>query len=118
LANTPQTTATNQATQGLALGTQLMSLVDQIENFMVAYTAAQPDGQWQQMATAALNADGSLGATDQSPVEAHPIIVANLNKSRAQLITLINAFEQLQAFFGGQAVTAAAYGQSIRQATL
>lgn len=116
MANTLQTTAVNMANQALALGQQLASLDDLIGAYMTAYAAVVPDTQWIAMATAAVGADGSQGAADGTPNNAHPITVAGLNKSRSQLISLITAFTQFRNLTGNVAVTQGAYGTNVRLA--
>ena len=69
---------------------------------------------WDNFKTAALNADGSLGAADASPVLTNPIdtrVAAQSALRRAVLSSDlkngITLFQRLQDFFGNQAVAAA-----------
>lgn len=81
----PQASAI-QAASDLA---NLMSLAKQLRDQGAAFLARRVsegyDATWAAMATAALNADGSIGAADGTPNATHPITVANIFRSKTQL---------------------------------
>lgn len=114
MANTPQQNAINLANSLLAVMGSLSNLKQQIDQIVSIYNAEQVNTVWSAMATAALNADGSLGAADASPVTTHPITVGSINKSEAQLISGMTCIEQLQNFFNNVAVTTGNYIQTVR----
>ncbi len=114
MANTPQENAINLANSLLAVMGSLSNIKQQIDQIVSIYNAEQVSTIWSAMATAALNADGSLGAADASPVTTHPITVGNINKSESQLISGMTCIEQLQNFFNNVAVTTANYLQTVR----
>lgn len=75
-----------QAAQDLA---GLMALAKQLRDqgaaFLARRTSEGYDAIWAAMTTAALNADGSLGALDGTPNVAHPIAVGAIYRSKTQL---------------------------------
>jgi hypothetical protein len=113
MGNTPQQTAINFAVQGMTLAQNLSTLSASVAAYMAQYSAIVPDTQWIQMATFVLNADGSSGAADATPNNAHPISIGGINKSRAQLIAMITAFIQFQNLMNNAAVTQGAYGTNL-----
>jgi hypothetical protein len=65
------------------------------------------------MATAAQNADGSLGAADGAPVVTHPITVQAISKTATQLVAGVTMLQDFLNFCQNAAVATAQRSQSI-----
>jgi hypothetical protein len=101
-------TAANTIIQACQSLTTLRTSINQL---VTQYNSEDFSTVWSNLATAALNDDGSLGAVDSAPNTTHPIdtrVAANtaLNKavSQAQFVNAVAMLEQLQNFFGNQPV--------------
>jgi hypothetical protein len=101
-------TALAMANQLIALSAQFKSIYDQMVAFNTRNTDLSPDTQWRQMATAAVNADGSIGTADGTPVLAHPITVGGLNRAEADLLPGLTFVGELIQFVNGTLPTARA----------
>ncbi len=89
-------------------------------DFVTQYTSEGFSTTWGAMATAAVNADGSLGTADGTPTAGHPIDnrVTNLGAlatsvTAAQLVAGVTALLNLQKYFTNQAVGTANYNVNI-----
>ncbi len=101
----------NTQTAALTAGQQLVSLLgafeslsNQVDSYMKDYNQNVWDTFWSQMATVAVNPDGSPGAADASPNTAHPISLtppgasAPLYVSRNALINGVSLIQLFQTF--------------------
>ncbi len=109
---TKQTQSVSLANGALSLASTLQGLLDATNSLVSQYGNNGTSTAWSAMATAALNADGSLGAADATPNPAHPIdtrVVTGLNHAVAanDLITFIALLQAYQAFMGNAAVATA-----------
>ncbi len=116
--DTKQTKAVAAAAAVETIAQQLSALRATIENLVTEYNSEGYSTTWGNLATAALNADGSLGTADGTPTSGHPIdtrVVAGLPKavSASQLVAGVTMIEQLQNFFSNAAVSTANYSQTI-----
>lgn len=89
---------------------QIASLRQQINDFVLQYNDNNWSATWAAMATAALNADGTLGTADSAPVSTHPIdnrYYAALARSTTSgnYVNAVSMLEALQAFLTGGAVS-------------
>lgn len=112
MADTKQTKAIAAANGIIGIAQQLAILRSNINAFVVPYNSEGYSTVWNNLATAALNTDGSLGTADSTPNVSHPIdtrVAANTNLAKAvsatQLINAVAMIEQLQNFFTNLAVT-------------
>lgn len=105
MAATNQQSAIEQANELIGLANSFRDLRSRVTAYMRRYTSTQPDAIWQELATAAYNADGSIGSTDDEPNNANPITVEELHRSRNQLINGVTMLEQFQNFLDNEAVT-------------
>jgi hypothetical protein len=103
------------ANQLATYATQLQQLRQSMNDFVTQYNTQQYSGIWAAWPTAALNADGTLGTADVTPVAANPIRLAEMAKavSKNQLTNAVNLVIQLQNLFGNLAVTQGNYNQTI-----
>ena len=113
MANTKQTGAVNAATQLVGLAQQFQSIRAAAKAFVDQYNSEGWNNFWNAMATAAVNADGSLGAADGSPNTAHPITVGNVNKSATSLIAGVTLLQDFLNFCQNGVVATAQRSQTI-----
>lgn len=120
MADTKQTKAIAAANGIIGIAQQLSSLRSTINAFVAPYNSEGYSTVWNNLATAALNADGSLGTADASPNTSHPIdtrVAANQGLLKAvsatQLVNAVAMIEQLQNFFGNLAVTQNNYNVTV-----
>lgn len=118
------TTALDQAISGanqlINLCQTFKALRQQLNDFVTAQSSEGWQATWAAMATAAQNADGSLGAADGSPNVAHPIDTrvttqAALAKavSKTKLTNGVVFLQQLQNMLTNAGVTTANYNASV-----
>lgn len=109
---TPQSQAVSLANQALTLDTAIATLLEQVNQFLTVWNDTGASNYLNSLATAAPNADGSLGTADGAPNTAHPIdtrVVAGLNRaiSAADLSALVAyPITNFQAMCNGQAIAA------------
>lgn len=103
----------------IGISVTLRGLRGQINDFVTNYTDEGFSTIWSNFATAAQNADGSLGTVDGSPNVTHPIdtrvasqTALTKDVSETQLAAGITMIQQLQNFFGNSAVTTGNYSQT------
>ena len=106
MAATTQQTAINFATSMMSMAAQIQSVRSQLAAMTIQYTDIAPVPLWQAMATFAWNPDGSVGAADGTPVNSHPISVGGLNRSEAQLATMVQFLADFNTFMTGGALGA------------
>lgn len=99
---------------------QLKAIRLGMTDFLKKYNDETWSTVWASLATAAQNADGSLGTADGTPNTAHPIDTrvgtqTALNKAVTQtmLVSGVTCLNQLVNFFGNVAVTTGNYSQSV-----
>lgn len=109
MADMLQTQCVNLAGRLVNLSQALRSIREQYRTVIDEYNKLGASTVWAAMATAALNADGSLGAVDATPNTAHPITVGNINHPQTDLVNGINMLNQLESFWGNAAVTTGDY---------
>ena len=107
---TKQTQTVDIANQIIALAAQIRSVYDQANSLASKYTNQATVATLTGLPTAALNADGTLGAADGSPVAANPIdtrIVTGLNRaiSKTKLVAAKGVLDDLVLFMNNGAVT-------------
>lgn len=105
---TKQALALAAAQQVADLMRQLAGLHDQVNGFLVTYTANSYDTTWQSLPTVAVNADGTSGTADGTPNTAHVIGVpaaAPILVARNDLLTAVGCLTNFQSFMNGVAVT-------------
>jgi hypothetical protein len=118
MADTKQTRALNAANSLMSIAQQFSALRATINQFVTQYNSEGYGTTWGNLATAAQNSDGSLGAADASPTAGHPINTSTnptLNKAvtAAMLTSGVTMLQQLQNFFGNSAVTTGNYTQTV-----
>lgn len=118
MAATPQSQAVNLANDLLSVAQQLQAARGAVDDFLRKYTALNLSAVWDALPTAAQNTDGSLGAADGTPNNAHPIdtrVVSGLNipLSANNLVNCVALFQALDSFFANGVVA-----QSNRDAVL
>jgi hypothetical protein len=86
---------------------------EQCKAFNDKYNSESYSTTWNNMATAANNADGTIGAPDASPNPAHPITQGNIYRSATQLIAGVTCLQQFLNFVGNINVTTGNYSQNI-----
>ena len=86
---------------------------DQAQAFVTKYNNAGWSATWAAMATAAQNADGSLGTADATPNTAHPIAVGGIYRSQQALVAGVVTLEQFLNFCGNAAVIQGNYSADI-----
>lgn len=109
MATTQQSAAVNGLNGVFNLAQQMISLRAQVNDFILKYNDNSWSTVWSNLATAALNADGSLGTADGSPNTSHPIntgLVSGLqsDQSATNYINLVALLEAFQSFLTNQAV--------------
>lgn len=109
---TKEAAAINGANAMIQLAQQIANLRASINAFVTQYSDEGFSTVWSNLATAALNTDGSPGTVDGSPNTTHPIdtrATANSGLSKAvsqtQLVNGVSMLEQMQNFFTNVAVT-------------
>jgi hypothetical protein len=95
---------------GDLISQQLLALRGAANEYVSKYNDAAWSTVWNALPTAAVNSDGSLGAADGTPNNAHPIdtrIVTALRYPRAanDFVNAVAGLQALQAFFTGGIVT-------------
>jgi hypothetical protein len=106
---TKQSMAVQAINNLLNLIQQFRTLRGAVNEFVSQYTDAAWSTVWNALPTAPANADGSFGAADGAPNNAHPIdgrVVAGLQTSMAanDLVNIVAALQAFQAFCTGGAV--------------
>jgi hypothetical protein len=101
----PQATYIGQAQTVQQLWNQLRNWYWQVKAVGLLTNGNGAQNVWKAMATAAQNADGSLGAADATPVNTDPITVGNLNMSADDIINALNDMTALASVFDGTAGT-------------
>lgn len=107
-AQTKQQTAVAAAQAVASLMLQMAQLHDSVNAFLVKNANNTYDGQWATLPTAVFNADGTVGTTDGTVNNAHPINVptgAPLLVTRNDLLTAVGCLTNFQNFMNGVAVT-------------
>lgn len=118
MADTKQSKAVNAANALIGINQQLVNLMTSIDGFVKTYNSESYSSVWNNLPTAAQNADGTLGTADGTPVTTHPIntgLITNLLKAATatQLVAGVTMIEQLQNFFGNLSVAQANYRQTL-----
>jgi len=115
MSTTPQTQAAQVANGLIQAAQQLMQVYQQMVTLDAQWTDQNVATILAAMATAAQNADGSIGANDGTPNAAHPITSALLSRavSSTQIAQLKTILDGVVAYVGGQAVTTQAVARAI-----
>jgi hypothetical protein len=92
---------------------QLKQLDENLQDLNNQYNEEGLSNVWAAMPTAAVNADGTVGAADGSPVASNPTAVGGINKSKNALVNGIVLAQQLHGFLTNAAVIQGNYLQSI-----
>lgn len=105
MAATKQTQAIAMANEALGYAAALGQLTDNINSFVARYNNQATSTVWNALATAGVNADGTLGAADGAPNNAHPISTAvypALNRAVAanDMVTFVALLQAFQNFMG------------------
>jgi hypothetical protein len=115
-----QDKALAQANALLATMVQFQGLRSSLDELLYQYQNEGYNGIWANLATCALNADGSLGAADASPNTAHPIDtrvgnngVLTRSVTQQQLVAGIVFLQDFQKFLNNQAVTTSQRSQTL-----
>jgi hypothetical protein len=115
-----QDKALSQANALLALMVQFQGLRSSLDELIYQYISETYNTIWGALPTAALNADGSLGAADPSPVSTHPIDTRVGNASvltkvisQSQLVAGISFLQDFQKFLNNQAVSTSQRSQTL-----
>jgi hypothetical protein len=105
---TKKDAAVNAANALIGIMQQLKALRQQVNDFVTQYTQENYSAAWNAFATAAQNADGSLGGADGSPNTANPIDTRVTNQSglskavtATQLVNAVATLQDLQTFLTG-----------------
>jgi hypothetical protein len=109
MGQTKQAAALAAANQFVAIAGQVKSLAEQIDALMKSDSAENYLATWALLQTAAVNADGSIGATDPTPVVSDPIILPTASPLYVSKNALANARQlcvDIQSLLGNVAVTA------------
>lgn len=111
----PQASAVAAANQLVALMNQARLLRASINEFVNQYNSEGYSSAWNAMATAAQNADGSLGTADGTPVTTHPITTAGMPAGRTatQLVAGVTFCQDYQKFLTNVAVATAQRSQTV-----
>jgi hypothetical protein len=104
---TKQASAITAAQSLLAIATTLISMDQQLQSLLAEYTNEGYSAIWAAMTTAPLNADGSLGTADASPVNTHPITVGAIDRSQTQLVAMMTFAGDFHNFLNNAAVATA-----------
>lgn len=106
-----------QAQQIQSLWNQLWQWYYAVQKISNLTTENAAQNVWKAMATAAQNADGSLGAADASPVNTHPITAGTpaLDMTANDIINALNDMVMITNVFNGT-LTAASYTQTDHRA--
>jgi len=112
MAATQQSAGVNGANLLYNAVQQLRLLRSAVNEFVTQYNDNSWGTVWAAFATAAVNADGSLGQADASPNAAHPIdtrIISGLQSDRSvnDMTSAVTALEAFQSFLTGAAVATA-----------
>lgn len=117
---TKQDAAVSAANTLISLHQTLRSLRLTLNDFITQYNSEGYSATWAALATAAQNADGSLGAVDGAPNTAHPIdtrVSAQAGLSRAvtqaQLVAGVVLLQQIQKLLTNLAPAQANYNQTV-----
>jgi hypothetical protein len=110
MASASQQTFISQAQTVQALWNQVLGWYASVRNISNLTTKDGAQVAWKAMATAAQNADGSVGAADGTPVETHVITAGNLGMSADDVINALNDMTMLCSVLDGT-LAAASYQQ-------
>ena len=110
-----QTVYIQQAQQVQSLWNQFWQWYYAVQKISNLTTENAAQNVWKAMATAAQNADGSLGAADGTPVNTHPITTGNLDMTANDIINALNDMVMITNVFNGT-LTAASYAQTDHRA--
>jgi hypothetical protein len=115
MAMNPQTQAIGTANQLISLAVQLMAIYQQMVVIDAAWTDNSMANTMNALATAVLNADGSVGAVDGTPNTAHPITNISLQRSMSatQITQLKTVLDNIVTYVNGGAVSATASARGI-----
>ncbi len=111
--NTKQAAALQGVTDLLAIIQQAVTLRVMIETFLDHYNSEQYATTWANFATAAVNADGTIGAADPSPVASHPITTNSIYRSSNALNNGVTFAQDFSKFLTNQALSAAQRSQTL-----
>lgn len=123
MAATQQSQAIQIANQLISLSAQLIAIYQQMVILDAAWTDDGTATVLANLATVALNADGSLGASDGAPNTAHPINPTTYPAlaravSSTQITQLKTILDGIVNYVGGQAVTTQAGARAILNAAV
>lgn len=115
MATTPQTQAAQVVNGLIACAQQMMTIYQQMVALDAQWTDQNVANIVAAMATAAQNADGSIGATDATPNTAHPITSALLTRaiSSTQIAQIKTILDGMVGYINGQAVATQAGSRAI-----
>jgi hypothetical protein len=107
MAATPQTQAIQVADQLISLSQDLMGVYQAMLQLDAAWTDQGVAATLAAMATSALNADGTIGTIDGTPVSSHPINATGMSRaiSSTQLGQLKTILDGIVSYVGGSAVS-------------
>ena len=112
MSDTKQTRAINLAGSLINFAQQLEALKASALQMQTQYNNEGVSAEWSAMATAVLNADGSIGAADGTPTAVHPITIGGINRTAAQLVAGIVLCGDLVNFMTNAAVSTALRDQT------
>lgn len=99
---TKNDTSLSMANQLVSLCGRLKAISDDFVAFNLRNTDLSPDTFWRQMATAPVNADGTIAqAADGTPNLAHPITAGGLNRAESDLLQGLTLAGELVQFLNG-----------------
>jgi hypothetical protein len=92
---------------------QAVSMRAAVDALLAEYNSENYSATWAGMATAQLNADGSIGTPDSTPNPADPITVGAVYRSCNALVNGITFCQDFQKFLTNQAVSTAQRSQTL-----
>src|SRR6516225_5321101 len=96
--NNPQQAALQGITDLFNIINQAVALRVAIEGFLDRYNSEGYSALWNNFPTAAVNADGSIGAADATPNPAHPITLNNTYRSANALLAGVTFCQDFEKF--------------------
>lgn len=99
MASTPSEKAIALSAQLESVANALAAVKQTIDGIVDVYNNEGIRTIWEAMATAAVNADGTIGTPDGSPVLTNPITVGNIHLSSTKLVAAVVMSEAFQTFY-------------------
>ena len=104
MSQTLQETVIAAAGEVIAFGQRFASLRADVDAYLARNDVQNYPTSWASLATAALNADGTIGTDDPTPDVTHPITVGNIFRSSNDLAAMVAMLRQYQNFMTNLAV--------------